>query len=82
MLSNCHFLSQTVKHHLPVSAFILPAEILICCYKIYNPVRQSQFGSWRDLHNISRRFEDVGALRSALYHELEEDIPDSGDYEY
>ena len=47
--------------------------------KIYNPVRRSQF-TWRDLHNITHKFESVATLRSALYHELEADIPDSGDF--
>jgi len=41
--------------------------------KIYNPVQQSQF-MWRDLHNM------CGNLCLALYHEFEDDIPDSGEF--
>jgi hypothetical protein len=47
--------------------------------KIYNPVRRSQF-SWRDLHDVSHRFTSVGSLRLALYHELEDEIPDNEEY--
>ena len=47
--------------------------------KIYNPARRSKF-VWRELHNISHKFDSVEAVKSALYHELEEDIPDNGDY--
>ena len=47
--------------------------------KIYNPVRRSQF-SWRDLHDVSHRFASVGSLRLALYHELEDEIPDNEEY--
>ncbi len=46
--------------------------------KIYNPVRRSKF-VWRDLHTVTCKFETVGALRSALYHEFDADIPD-GEY--
>ena len=47
--------------------------------KIYNPTRRSQF-MWRDLHDVSHRFASIGALRLALYHELEDLLPDSEDY--
>ena len=46
--------------------------------KIYDPERRSKFVQ-RDLHGICHKFESVKALRSALYHELECEIPD-GDY--
>lgn len=32
------------------------------------------------MHNVSHRLTSVGALRLALYHELEDVIPDSDDY--
>lgn len=35
---------------------------------------------WRDLHNVCGRFENVGNLRLALYHEFEDDIPDSEEF--
>ena len=47
--------------------------------KLYNPVRRSQF-TWRDLHNITHKFESVATLCSTLYHELEDDVPDSRDF--
>lgn len=47
--------------------------------KIYNPERRSKF-IWRDLHNICHKFVNVEAARSALYHELEDDVPDTGDF--
>lgn len=46
--------------------------------KIYDPERRSKFVQ-RNLHGICHKFESVKALRCALYHELESDIPD-GDY--
>ena len=46
--------------------------------KIYDPERRSKF-TLRDLHSICHQFDSVKALRSALYHELEDEIPD-GDY--
>ena len=46
--------------------------------KIYDPERRSKF-TQRDLHSICHKFDSVKALRSALYHELEDEIPD-GDY--
>ena len=47
--------------------------------KIYNPVHRSKF-VWRELHNVWQKFDNVEAIRCALYHELEDDVPDSGDY--
>ena len=47
--------------------------------KLYNPVRRSKF-TWRDLHNITHKFESVATLCSTLYHELEDDVPDSRDF--
>ena len=47
--------------------------------KIYNPARRSKFVV-RHLHNVSHKFESVSALRSALYHEFEEVIPEEGEY--
>ena len=47
--------------------------------KIYNPIRRSQF-TRRDLHDVSHRFTNIGALRSALYHELEDEISDNDEY--
>ena len=41
--------------------------------------RRSQF-VWRDLHDVSHRFASIGALRLALYNELEDLLPDSEDY--
>ena len=55
--------------------YVLSLQKFAYSVKIYNPVRRSEF-TWRDLHNVSHRFSSVGALRLALYHELEEDIPD------
>ena len=46
---------------------------------MYNPVRRSQF-VWRDLYHVNCQFKSVAALRSALYHELENDVPEQGDY--
>ena len=46
---------------------------------MYNLVRRSKF-VWRDLHNITCQFQSVAALRSALYHKLEDDVPEQGDY--
>ena len=46
--------------------------------KIYDPERRSKF-TQRDLHSISHKFDSVKALRSALGHELEDDVAD-GDY--
>lgn len=47
--------------------------------KIYNPIRRSKF-TWRDLRSISHKFDSVRALRSTLYHEFEDDIPEDGDF--
>jgi len=34
----------------------------------------------RQLHNITQKFETVLALRSALWHELENEVPEDGDF--
>ena len=46
--------------------------------KIYDPQGRSKF-TLRDLHSMNHQFESVKALRSVIYHELDEEIPD-GDY--
>ena len=35
---------------------------------------------WRDLHDVSHRFASIGAHRLALYHDLEDLLSDSEDY--
>ena len=35
---------------------------------------------WQDLHNVNCQFQSVAALRSVLYHELEDDVPEQGEY--
>ncbi len=47
--------------------------------KIYNPARRSKF-VWRELHNVCHKFDSVEAVKSALYHEFEDEVPDNGDY--
>ena len=47
--------------------------------KIYNPTKRSKF-TVRQLYNVTHKFKTVSALRSALYHELGDDIPEEGDY--
>ena len=57
---------------------MLPLQKFAYTVKIYDPERRSKF-TQRDLYSICHRFQSVKALRSALYHELEYEIPD-GDY--
>ena len=55
--------------------FMLPLQKFTYTVKIYDPERRSRF-TQRDLYSICHRFHSVKALRSALYHELEYEIPD------
>ena len=59
--------------------FALSLQKFAYSVKIYNPVHRSEF-TWRDLHDASHQFSSIGALRLALYHELEDDIPDDEQY--
>ena len=45
------------------------------CY----PLKRAKF-SVRQMHNVSRRFLSVGALRSALWHEFGDVVPDEGEF--
>ena len=47
--------------------------------KIYNPSRRSEF-TWRELYDVTHKFLSVDGVRSALYHEFEQDIPVTGDF--
>ena len=60
------------------SCVLLIVQKFTYTVKIYDPERRSKF-TLRDLHSICHQFDSVKALRSALYHELEDEIPD-GDY--
>ena len=47
--------------------------------KVFNGTKRSKF-SVKVLHNVTRRFESVTSLRSALWHELGDIIPDERDF--
>ena len=47
--------------------------------KIFDGSKRRRF-SVKVLHNVTRRFESVASLRSALWHELGDIIPDEGDF--
>lgn len=47
--------------------------------KIYDPSKRSKF-SVRQMHNVSQRFKSVTALRSAIWHEFADAIPDEGEF--
>ena len=47
--------------------------------KVYDIAKRRKF-SVRHLHNITKKFESVLSLRSALWHELGDMVPDEGDF--
>ena len=47
--------------------------------KIYDPSKRTKF-SVRQMHNVSQRFQSVAALRSALWHEFGDAVPDEGEF--
>ena len=47
--------------------------------KVCDIVKQRKF-SVRHLHNITKKFESVSSLRSALWHELGDVVPDEVDF--
>ena len=59
-------------------ALCYPLQRFTYTVKIYDPERRSKF-TQRDLHDICHKFDSVAALRSGLYHELVDEIPD-GDF--
>ena len=46
---------------------------------MYDIAKRKKF-SVRHLHNITKKFESVSSLRSALWHELGDVVPDEGDF--
>ena len=72
------YLKSTIIVSKGIIDFVLPLQKFAYTVKIYDPERRSKF-TQRDLYSICHRFQSVKALRSALYHELEYEIPD-GDY--
>lgn len=53
----------------------------MCSYrvKIYDPVKRTKF-SVKQMNNVKQRFKTVSALRSALWHEFEDLVPDEGNF--
>ena len=47
--------------------------------KIYDPSKHTKF-SVHQMHNVSQRFKSVTALRSALWHEFGDAVPDEGEF--
>ena len=47
--------------------------------KIYDPSKRTKF-SVRQMHNVSQKFHSVAALRSALWHEFGDAVPDEGEF--
>jgi hypothetical protein len=47
--------------------------------KVYDTANRRKF-SVRHLHNITKKFESVSSLRSALWHELGDAVPEKGDF--
>ena len=47
--------------------------------KKYDPSKRTKF-SVRQMHNMSQRFHSVAALRSALWHEFVDAVPDEGEF--
>ena len=61
------------------SYFVLQEEQFTYKVKVYDIAKRRKF-SVRHLHNITKKFESVLSLRSALWHELGDMVPDEGDF--
>lgn len=47
--------------------------------KIYDPLKRTKF-SVRQMHNVSQKFTSVATLRSAIWHEFGDAVPDEGKF--
>ena len=61
------------------SYFVLQEDQFTYKVKVYDIAKRRKF-SVRNLHNITKKFESVSSLRSALWHELGDVVPDEGDF--